>query len=256
MTLAGQDPPPDAGQASGQPSAPTWPVIDKPSRGFRAPVVAGSVVAVIAVIFASTLVRGGGADRDPSAYPGAAATSSRSPEPVTAGAPPSAATVTEPAITGRPQSGPARTIDLTRPPDGVVESDYFRDDGFLVSGDPGVVAISGCGNARSAAVVTVAGQRFMTSSLASDPSQCNNVPLLIAFLSTVSAGVVQVTPQKPGALTMEIAYRDLSRSESTSLAVPADQARAHGGVQSLIIRPTVNDGTPVAVTKLRYAPLS
>jgi hypothetical protein len=138
----------------------------------------------------------------------------------------------------------------------VVSSDFFRDDGFLVSADPGTVAISGCENARSAAVVTANNRRFMTSSLRDDPTKCNNVPLLISFLPDTLAGAAQVTPVQPNTLTMEITYSDLSRDESTNLTVAAGRARAHGGVRTLVIHPAATDGAPVAITKLRFAPLS
>lgn len=150
-----------------------------------------------------------------------------------------------------------RDVDLTKPPDGVVASDAFRNDGFLVSSDPGSVSVAGCQDARSAAVVTdpTTNLRFLTSSSAGDPTKCHEVPLLIDFLQDKPAGAVQVTPVSPNTLTMEAVYRDLNRATFATLTVPADQAAAHGGVDFVLLKP-VAAGTPVAVTKIRFAPLS
>jgi len=253
MTIAGQDPPPDPGQAPGRTSAPAWPVIDKPSRGFRAPLVLGSGLAVIAVVFATTFLRLSQVAPHGSAFPGPAATGSPS------GGQPSAAPAATaggpPRSTRSPAVGAVRDVDLTRPPDGVVATDFFRGDGFLVAADPGVVAVAGCEEARSAAVVTAEKRRFMTSSLPEDSTRCHEVALTIDFLLAAPAGPVQVTPLRPGTLTMEIVYRDLARAGPAGLSVSAGQAQAHGGVDLVIIRPATA-GVPVAVTRLRYAPLS
>jgi hypothetical protein len=175
-------------------------------------------------------------------------------------APPPAATQAEettdpPATPPQNNGGGVREVDLTSPDDGVQPSDVFRNQGFLVSADPGAVAVPGCENARSAAVVAANNQRFMTSSSPDDPVRCNNVPLLIDFLPDTPAGATQVVPLQPGTMTMEIVYRNLRRAPSATLTVPADQAQANGGVDFLLIRPLQAD-SPVAVTALRFAPLS
>jgi hypothetical protein len=141
----------------------------------------------------------------------------------------------------------------------VVPSDAFRNQGFLVSADPGTIAVTGCENARSVAAVTDpgTGQRFLTSSSPDDPTRCHEVPMLIAFLPDKPAGALQVTPLTPNTLDMEIIFKDLSRQGSPTLTVPADLAAQHGGVDQILIKPAVAGAasTPVAVTKIRFAPL-
>ncbi|MFD0524766.1 hypothetical protein [Paractinoplanes durhamensis] len=133
-------------------------------------------------------------------------------------------------------------------------SDVFRNDGFLVSADPKALAVPGCDTAQSAAVVEDASGKFLTSSTADDATKCHEVPLLIDFLQDTPAGAVQVTPLVPNSLTMEVTFRDLSRGTSATLTVPPDISAAHGGVDQLLIRAL--GGGPVAVTKLKVAPLT
>jgi hypothetical protein len=156
--------------------------------------------------------------------------------------------------------GGVREVDLTKPQDGVVPSDAFRNDGFLVSADPGTIAVAGCQNARSTAVVTdpVSGQRFLTSSSPDDPTQCHQVPMLIAFLPDKPAGGLQVTPLTPNTLDMEVTFKDLQRGAAPTLTVSAEDAAKHGGIDQILIKPAVAGaaGTPVAVTKIRFAPLA
>ena len=57
---------------------------------------------------------------------------------------------------------------------------------------------------------------------------------------------------------MEVGYANLSRASPESLTVPADKARARGGVDFVLIRPKSQDGaaTPaVALTAMAIAPL-
>ena len=185
-----------------------------------------------------------------------AATSAAAPPPV-ASAPAEQPTTAAATETTAPVNNQPREIDLTTPPDGVVASDFFRNQGFLVSADPGTVSVAGCENARSAAVVTdpTTNGRFMTSSTPDDPAKCHQVPLLIDFLPDTPAGAVQVTPFAPNTLTMEVVFRDLSRGTAPTLTVTSDDARGHGGIDFVLIKPA--DGTaPVAVTKMRVAPVS
>jgi hypothetical protein len=154
-----------------------------------------------------------------------------------------------------------RDVDLTSPGDGVVASDAFRPQGFLVSADPGTTAVPGCENARSAAVVTGAdGKRFLTSSLPDDPANCHNVPLMIDFLPNGPAGIVKITPVEAGSLDLQVAYRDLTRPPATPvLTVTAEDAKAHGGVDFVLISPHATDPAAtaqVAVTTISFAPLS
>ncbi|WP_433383189.1 hypothetical protein ACQPZX_20670 [Actinoplanes sp. CA-142083] len=152
--------------------------------------------------------------------------------------------------------GGAREVDLTSPQDGVVASDAFRNQGFLVSADPGTIAPPGCENARSAAVVTdqASNRRFLTSSSPDDPAKCHEVPLLLDFLPGGQAGAVQVIPAVPNSLEMEATFVDLTRQPAPGLVVTAELAKAHGGVDYVTIKPA-QAGTPVAVTKMRFAPL-
>ena len=172
------------------------------------------------------------------------ATSAAAPATSAAAAPTTTDAAAAPTTTAAPANNGAapRDVDLTKPPDGVVASDAFRNDGFLVSSDPCSVSVAGCQESRSSAVVT-------------DPTKCHEVPLLIDFLQDKPAGAVQVTPVSPNTLTMEAVYRDLNRATFATLTVPADQAAAHGGVDFVLLKP-VAAGTPVAVTKIRFAPLS
>jgi hypothetical protein len=177
-------------------------------------------------------------------------------------APPSTAASSEAAASSAPASasaqatgGGVRDVDLTAPQDGVLASDVFRNQGFLVSADPGTTAVAGCDNARSAAVVTGADtRRFLTSSLPDDPTKCHDVPLMIDFLPDKPAGAAQVTPLAAGTLSMEVVFRDLTRATTDSLTVTADQAQPHGGIDFVLIRPAVATA-PVAVTKISFAAL-
>jgi hypothetical protein len=156
--------------------------------------------------------------------------------------------------------GGAREVDLTKPQDGVVPSDFFRNDGFLVSADPGAIQVAGCEAARSAATVTdtATGKRFLTSSSADDPTKCHEVSLMLDFLPNAAAGAVQVVPLTPNTLQMQVHFADLSNATSATLTVPADVAAQHGGVDYVLIQPATAGGVPapVAVTALRIAPLS
>jgi hypothetical protein len=153
-----------------------------------------------------------------------------------------------------PQNGP-REVDLTTPPPGVVASDVFRDQGFLVSADPGAVAVPGCADARNAAVVAAQnGAKFLTSSSPDDPARCHEVPLLISFLADAPAGEVTVTPATPNTLTLDATFADLSRGTFADLKVPAQLALTKGGVRAVLLRSTVPQ-QPVAATKLTLAPL-
>jgi hypothetical protein len=194
------------------------------------------------------------AGQPPAAQPSAAAP----PAAASAGAPPPAAAPSEAAPPEASAAPPApagpREVDLTSPPPGVVASDVFRNQGFLVGADPGVVAVPGCESARNAAVSAIGGAEFLTSSSADDPARCNEVPLLISFLPDTPAGAVTVTPVQPGSLVLDAVFRDLTRQSFADLAVPAELARAHGGLSSVLLRP-VAAATPVAVTKLSIGPL-
>jgi hypothetical protein len=153
-----------------------------------------------------------------------------------------------------------REIDLTAPGDGVLASDAFRDQGFLVSADPGTIAVPGCEAAKNVAVVADpdSGKKFLTSSSPDDPALCHTVPMMINFDVNQPAGALTVTPLTEDALGMDVFYANLTRSTETSLAVPAEKAKAGGGVDYVLIRPRAQNGAataPVAVTAMRVAPL-
>ncbi|MEU4237095.1 hypothetical protein [Actinoplanes sp. NPDC026619] len=234
--------------------------------------IAAGVIVLAAAIAVPTLLTRANDKPDPAAATqqapataGAAATTAAQPPPQqqSAAAPPAATSEAAappaqqseaPAATTAPPAGTgAREIDLTTPPPGVVASDVFRNDGFLVSADPGAVAVAGCENARSAAVVDDPTGKFLTSSSPDDPAKCHEVPLLLDFLQDAPVGAVQVTPLTPNSLTMEITFKDFSRADSATLTVPADLAAKHGGVDQVLIRSTAG---PVAVTKLKIAALT
>ncbi|GIF25911.1 hypothetical protein BJ973_003183 [Actinoplanes tereljensis] len=182
------------------------------------------------------------------------ATSAAAPSQVAPPVEASTAPTSAAATTTAPTGGGEREIDLTTPPPGVVASDVFRNQGFLVSGDPKAVAVAGCENARSAAVVEEPTGKFLTSSSPDDPTKCHEVPLLIDFLSDgPPVGALKVTPLTPNTLLMEVTFRDFQRVDSTTLTVPADVAKSHGGVDQVLISSTVG---PVSITKLQIAPLS
>jgi len=185
------------------------------------------------------------------APPPAASTAPAAPPPVASAAP------TESAAAPNNGAEP-RVVDLTEPEDGVLPSDEFRDQGFLTGADPGTVAVAGCENARSAAVVTdQQNQRFLTSSSADDPAQCNTVPLMIDFLPDAPAGALTVTPVRKNVLEMEIGYKDLTREVRRDLKAP--DGADHGGIDFVLVRPRSQDGAatePVALTKITFAPLT
>jgi len=195
------------------------------------------------------------------AQPTAAAPPSEAPS--SAAAPPTSAAVPPPPASEPPSAPPTtadtggkvREVDLTSPPPGVVASDVFRDQGFLVGADPGAVAVEGCADARSAAVVTATtGQRFMTSSTADNPTKCNTVPLLIDFLANAPAGSIEVTPTLKDTLTMEVLYSDLTRSTEVTLAVSAEKAKVRGGIDAILLRP--KDANLVAVNSIKFSSLA
>ncbi|GAA0568547.1 hypothetical protein GCM10010172_61010 [Paractinoplanes ferrugineus] len=185
------------------------------------------------------------------APPAQAPSAAAPPAQPSAAAPTSAAAATT--TTAPPAGRGAREVDLTTPPPGAVASDFFRNDGFLVSADPNAIVVAGCENARSAAVVDDPTGKFMTSALPDDPTRCHEVPLLIDFLQDTPAGAIQVVPLTPNTLTMEVTFRDLSRQTVTNLTVPADQGAAKGGIDQVLLKSSIG---PVAVTKLRLAPLT
>jgi hypothetical protein len=214
---------------------------DKPQQpaAVNAPSVPAVVIPTLPSAAAPASQAGGPAASQPAAPPPAESSA--------------AAASATPSATTDP-GGTARTVDLTTPKDGVVASDVFRDQGFLVGGDPGTLAVPGCEDARSAAVVTgPAGDRFLTSSTAADPAACNTVPLLIDFLPDTPAGAVEITPVTADSLELEVVYRNLSRSTEPTLKVPADKAKARGGIDSVLIRPKTLD--PVAVTAIKISPV-
>ncbi|WP_433292358.1 hypothetical protein ACQP2F_27790 [Actinoplanes sp. CA-030573] len=248
-------------------------------------IAAGVIVLAAAIAVPALIAKGGDDKQTPAAATqpataGAGATTaapqSAAPPPVGAGAsagasaggqtaappPTTAATTTAPSTAATTNAGTAaRQVDLTKPPDGVVASDFFRNDGFLVSADPGTISVPGCASARSAAVVTDAtsGQRFLTSSTPDDPTKCHEVPLMLDFLPNGAAGAVQVVPLTPNTMTMEVHFADLSNAPAPTLTVPPELAAQHGGVDYVLISPAVAGGgvaTPVAVTALKFAPLS
>ncbi|MCA2211769.1 COG1470 family protein [Jidongwangia harbinensis] len=191
----------------------------------------------------------------PAAQPGASA---NQPPPPEAGGASSAAATQQPP----PEGGgdvEARVIDLTAPGDGVLASDAFRDQGFLVSADPRAVAVPGCEGATAVSVVTEADRRFLTSSTPDNAADCHNVSVLIDFLQGTPAGAVTLSPVTKDVLTMEVAYGNLSRSIEPTLKVSAEVAKERGGVDWVQVRPRSQDGAatpPVALTSLSIAPLA
>ncbi|GID92462.1 hypothetical protein Adi01nite_18740 [Amorphoplanes digitatis] len=189
--------------------------------------------------------------------PPAASSAAAAPPPASAPAapPPSAGASAPPSAAPSATLG-AREVDLTAPRDGVLPSDAFRDQGFLAGADPGTLAVPGCEDARSAAVVTDPdGKRFLTSSSADDPAKCHTVPLMIDFLPDAPAGSVVLTPVTKNALEMEVVYRDLTREVKRDLKAP--DGAAHGGIDLLLVRPRSSDGAatePVALTAITFAP--
>jgi hypothetical protein len=85
-----------------------------------------------------------------------------------------------------------RTVNLTAPggvaANGVLPSDAFRNDGFLVRADPGSGGSAGFADARSVSVVDDgAGGRALTSAHPDDPTRCHDVPMMIDFLPDAPA---------------------------------------------------------------------
>ncbi|MFI7601354.1 hypothetical protein [Actinoplanes sp. NPDC049681] len=255
--------------------------VQKPRFASKFAKVAGIGAAVLilaAAVAVPTLLASRDKDKDPgpvaantaavvvptlpsAAGPSAVASSAASTPASQAASPPAAsAEASTAAPTGSTNgSGTARDVDLTGPKDGVIPGDAFRANGFLVSADPGAIEVSGCEDARGAAVVTDPdGTRFLTSSTADDPTVCHTVPLMIDFLVDAPAGAIAVTPVDPDALEMDVVYRDLRRTTEPTLAVTAAKAAAHQGIDFVLIRPRSADGAataPVALKAIRVAPL-
>ncbi|MEV6634671.1 hypothetical protein AB0M54_28385 [Actinoplanes sp. NPDC051470] len=193
----------------------------------------------------------------PGAQPSAAAPSQAGgQESAPAQLPPSGGQESPPA--GQNQQAPRR-VDLTKPKDGVLASDTFRDQGFLSSADPGSIAVPGCENATAVAVVTDADQkRFLTSANPDDATKCHSVPVLLDFLQGAPAGGLTVVPLTKNTLEMEVGFADLSRTTEASLAVSENDAKARGGIDFVLIKPRSADGAatpPVALTELVITPL-
>jgi hypothetical protein len=246
-------------------------------------IAAAVIVLAAAVAVPALLARAGDDEKDPAAPPAAASApaaapgASAAPPPPAASsapaAPPAASEAAPPPPDGASSApapppdgggnGPiaaAREVDLTKPGDGIVASDAFRNEGsFLVSADPGASAPPGCEAATATAVVTDPdGRKFLTSSSPDDPAACNSVPVLLDFLPGSAAGAVALTPVTENALEMEVVFANLTRATNTTLAVSAEEAKAGGGVEQLIVRPRSQDGAataPVALTKISIAPL-
>jgi hypothetical protein len=199
----------------------------------------------------------------PTAGAPAAPSAAAQPPPAASSAPvvPPAASEAAPAASeaAPPPGGGARQVDLTAPGDGVLPSDAFREQGFLASADPGTIAVPGCEAATVVAVVTDPdGKKFLTSSSADDATKCHTVPVFLDFLRESPAGAVALTPVTKNALVMEVGYADLSRSTEPTLTVPAEKARARGGIDFVLVRPKAQDGaatSPVALTSMAITPL-
>jgi hypothetical protein len=242
--------------------------------------IAAGVMALAAAIAVPALITKANEKKETPAAatqtPAAPATAAQQPSsaaPPPSTAPPSTAPPsTAPPSTAPPSTAPTdngtngggtnvRDVDLTKPKDGVLASDAFRDDGFLVSADPGAVAVTGCTEARSAAVVTDPGTglRFLTASLADDATKCHEVPVLIDFPTDGMPAGLKVTPVTPNTLQMEVVFGNLKRQTFTDLLVPADLGKANNGIDQVRILPVpVAAGTatpPVALTRLTIAPL-
>ncbi|MEV6596444.1 hypothetical protein AB0M36_06190 [Actinoplanes sp. NPDC051346] len=256
--------------------------VQKPRFASKFAKVAGIGAAVLilaAAVAVPTLLASRAKEKDPAPAPGSTAAVVVPTPP--AAAPPSAAGPSAPpsapasvaalppaasagastAPTPAPANGgtTARDVDLTAPKDGVIPDDAFRAQGFLVSADPGAVAVSGCEGASGAAVVTDPdGVRFLTSSTADDPTKCHTVPLMLDFFVDAPAGAIKVTPVDPDALEMDVVYLDMTRSTEPTLAVTAAKAKAHLGIDFILIRPRSADGAataPVALKAIRIAAL-
>ncbi|GAB1691451.1 hypothetical protein [Krasilnikovia sp. M28-CT-15] len=152
----------------------------------------------------------------------------------------------------------ARDVDLGGVGPGVLDSDAFRNQGFLASADPGAVIVAGCDDARSVAIVSGPdGRKFLTSSSADDPTKCNTVPMMIDFAAEAPAGSVKLAPLNPDTLEMEVVYRDLTSEVKPDLTVA--NAAKHGGIDFVLVRPRTAAGggtpAPVALTGIRIGPL-
>jgi hypothetical protein len=193
-----------------------------------------------------------GAPVVPSAAQPPAASSAPVAPPASEAAPPAGASGG--ASEAPPAGAGVRQVDLTAPGDGVLPSDAFREQGFLASADPGTIAVPGCEAATAVAVVTDPdGKKFLTSASPDDATKCHTVPVFIDFLRESPAGAVALTPVTKDALVMEVGYADLSRSTEPTLTVPAEKARARGGVDFVLVRPKAQDGAataPVALTSM------
>jgi hypothetical protein len=106
MTRFEQLPQPDAGKASSESPTPAWPVIDKPSRGFRKPAIAlGVALLGLAFTYTTSIIGpGGGAPTD--GRPPVAAPATTSQVPTDPGVPPPTKGTPRPSPTSWPFPGP------------------------------------------------------------------------------------------------------------------------------------------------------
>jgi hypothetical protein len=165
-----------------------------------------------------------------------------------------------PAASG--SSGPAvapgtgvKEVDLTRGGVGVVDSDAFRGDGLIVSGNPDQGGDAACVNATALAVRGAdAASRFLASALADKPDQCNTAPIQIRFLAKASK--VELVYVGPGDRKIEVNFKDYSRTTVTGSSVTDDGS--HGGIDFIVVSGASTSGPPVApaVKAVKFIPLS
>jgi hypothetical protein len=147
-----------------------------------------------------------------------------------------------------------KEVDLTRGGAGVVDSDAFRGDGLIVSGNPDQGGDAACVNATALAVRGAdAATRFLASALADKPDQCNTAPIQIRFLARASK--VELVYVGPGDRKIEVNFKDYSRTTVTGSSVTDDGS--HGGIDFIVVS-GASTGTPVApaVKAVKFIPLS
>ena len=133
-----------------------------------------------------------------------------------------------------------------------MNSDTYRNDGLILGGSPDQGGDAACVDATDLAVIGAdPNTRYLASSLRSQPDKCNSAPIQVQFLPKASR--VEFVFATPGDRTLEVNFKDLTRTTVTGSAVADDGS--HGGIDYVIVsgRATGQGAAPPpAIRSVKY----
>jgi hypothetical protein len=136
-----------------------------------------------------------------------------------------------------------------------VDSDAYSAEGLILGGSPDQGGDAACVDATDLAVVgTDPNTRYLASSLRDQPGKCNAAPIQIRFVPLASR--VEFVFATPGDRTLEVNFKDLSRTTVVGSAVTDDGS--HGGIDYVIVSGRATGpgaAPPPAIRSVTYAPL-